>query len=166
MTSGILSTSLSLQALQEALHLPAIDVTDATPPTREPDLAGTVTGIGSIFTYEACPATKCFKAKLLSDGKCRICNVNPDTPSTGITAILAIKDKQNKQKTMAKVFTDILSKFYKACRPGCGIGCNADIIEDHIMDILPVSVTYKVTGHSVPPILQHIALSTAPPSTN
>ena len=39
--------------------------------------------------------------------------------------------------------------------------CNADTIEDHIMDILPVSITYKGTGHSVPPILQHIALSTA-----
>ena len=81
---------------------------------------GTLTAIGNIAMYSACPVKNCHFSKLLEDGRCRICHTKPESAADGLVANTGIEMRGTSDIKTMKISTATLQTFYaniaiKAC---------------------------------------------------
>ena len=139
-----------LQILQEDMDV-SEDEEDMLSPSAGPTKhSAVIIGVGKIFTYEACPQTKCYKAKLV-DNRCHICNTEPARPATGITATVILRATHTQQVSTCKIFTDVLQELYRTARPSCYLQGTASHIEDTLMDVLPMPIQYTTNPNTQTP---------------
>ena len=139
-----------------------MDVSDEDDEDLEPPnqlTRGTLTAIGNITVYRACPAKSCHFSKLLEDGRCRICHTKPDSAADGLVANMGIKMRGTGDIQTMKIFTATLQTFYRSVRPGCSLQGDGDHIEDLLWELLPLEVDFR-TNTSTPPCLTQLVAAT------